>query len=149
MPHTLRKFETYRRVRSYRRERLGKTRRTLSLPYQLDDARLESFFIQDVRIFFHGTVQVLYRAELPYQLGGRLFADPLDAGNVVRRVAAQGFVVGHILRVKTEALAYRPFVVENRVGKAFAERIYFHPLPYELERIKVARGNDGLYVAAW
>src|SRR3989344_2371675 len=93
-------------------------------------------------------VHIFDRAELLYQLGRCLFAYSLDARNVVRRIAPQGLVIGHVLRAKTEALRYPFLIVEHGVGKPFAERVHFYPVTDKLERIEIAGGDDRLYIAA-
>src|SRR3989344_1264859 len=66
MPHALRKFESYRRVRAYRRERLREEGRVFALPHQLRDARLEPLLLQLAGVFFDGAVELLDGAELAH-----------------------------------------------------------------------------------
>ena len=88
-------------------------------------------------------IEILERAELLQEFRRGLLPDPFHAGNVIRRVAAQRLVIDDALRPEAVAFAHAVLVVEDRVVDAFAHRVDGDARGDELQRIHVARCDDG------
>ncbi len=80
------------------------------------------------------------------QLGRRLVPHAWYAGDVVRRVPAQGFEVNQLRRLEAVALPDLLGAVEERVRDAAPRHERLHRLGDELEAVEVA-GDDGHGVA--
>src|SRR3989344_1933539 len=145
MPLPLGQFERERYVRVDRCERLGEGRIRFPAFQEFDNAGLHAF-CKSGRIFPERFVDVVERAEFFYQFRRRFFTNALDAGDIVRGVAAQRLVIDDTLRPESVSLAHPVLVVEDGVGKAFAQREYMHAGTDELEGVHVACRNDGLDV---
>src|SRR3989344_3224201 len=115
VPLPLRQLKRDGHVGMYRRECFGKRRIGLAGFQKFEDTWLHA--LADVlRVLFERLVDVVQRTEFLDKLGGGLLAYPLDAGDVVRRVAAERFVIDDALRPESVPLAHAFFVVYHRVG---------------------------------
>src|SRR3989344_7555695 len=147
MPLPLREFERDGDVGVNGGKCFGKRGIGLARFQKFDDAGLHALS-KSLRVLFECLVDITERAELFDKPSGGLLAYPLNAGNVVRRVAAERFVIHDALRPESVPLAYALFVVYNRVGQAFAQREYAHPRSYKLQSVHITRRDDCLKVAA-
>ena len=88
-------------------------------------------------------------AELGDQVGGGLFADAGDAGNVVRRVAHQRLVVGNQLRREAVALVDGIAVVDAEITEAFDAGEHRDDMVVdELQQVAVPGDDDHLVAVA-
>ncbi len=82
--------------------------------------------------------QVFDRAEPLQQIRGGLLADARHAGDVIGRVALEAFVVGHLLRGKSEALDHFFGPVDHGIRHALDCGHHPHVFVHQLKRIEVA-----------
>src|SRR3989344_4693290 len=145
MPLPLGQFERERHVRMNCRECLGEGRIRFPALQKFDDSGLHAL-CESGGIFLECFVDIVERAESLYELRRDLFTDALDAGNVVRRIAAKRLVINDVLRSESVPLRHRLRIVEDGVGKSFAQGEYAHTRANELQGVHVACRNNSLDV---
>ena len=91
-------------------------------------------------------VEALDGAVLGDQLHGRLLAHPLDAGDVVDRVAHEGHHVGNLLGPHAPALAHLGLVVHDALARAPEHGQHAHARADELQQVLVAGDDDDVEV---
>ncbi|MDZ7729519.1 MAG: hypothetical protein U5Q44_15720 [Dehalococcoidia bacterium] len=86
-------------------------------------------------------VDRLHGPELPHQVGRGLFADALDARNVVAAVTLQRLEVDHVLRLEAPPVDGALLVIGHGVALVRPEHEQLDPRPHQLHQVRVERDD--------
>ena len=97
---------------------------------------------------FEVFVNILQRAVRADQINRGFLADAGNARNVIRRIAAQAFVIGHEERPETIFCLHRARRKNVEIGNAASREQYLNSLIDKLQRVAVASHNRHVQVVA-